>query len=259
MDIARLQEEAQFADEEYSQRPGDMVINTGMFQKYEHPRQMWDWRQRAARLLGDVRGKDLLDYGSGMGEESVYFARLGARVKAIDISAKGVDLTRQRAAVNGLAHYVDARVMDAQHTDFADNSFDLAHGLGILHHVTLEAGLTEIHRVLKPGGVGVFLEPLGNSRFVESLKASLQRKLRGKFGLIPTTDGEENLRLGDLRRECARFSAYEIYPYRLTYRARKILLPRALWDWSLRLDHLLLTALPPLKHFAGAAVIRVVK
>lgn len=209
--------------------------------------------------MGNLAGKDVLDYGCGMGAESVYLAKLGGRVTAIDISPVGVRLANKRAARHGVGDRVSAWVMDAVHTEFPDDSFDMVHGLGILHHVGLAAGLAEVHRVLRPGGAGVFLEPLGSNRVVESVKRALHSRLVRRLDLIPVTSGEENLRLSDVRRECARFSRARVYPYRLTYRARKLFLPRALWDVSLKIDRVILGTVPPLRRLAGAAVIHVVK
>src|SRR5436190_6532336 len=171
MHTATLQAEAAFADREYAPYDGDLRLCEKMVTRYARPRQRWDWRQFAAQLLGDVRGRALLDFGCGMGEEAVCFARLGADVTAIDVSPVGVRMTRDRAARNGLSDRVSPHVMDATALTFPDGSFDLVHGLGILHHVGLRMGLVEVRRVLKPGGVGVFLEPMGNVKIVERCKA----------------------------------------------------------------------------------------
>ena len=93
----RLAEEAAFADAQYvaSVAEHGLSINPVMFAKYTSPSQMWDWRQRVARIIGDLSGKALLDYGCGQGEEAVYFAKLGAKVSAIDISSAGIAITRE--------------------------------------------------------------------------------------------------------------------------------------------------------------------
>lgn len=153
-----LRDEASFANEDYAPHADDLAINPEMFRRYHTPAELWDWRQLAALLLGDIAGKDLLDMACGMGEESVYFAKLGARVTGIDISDVGIASLKKRAA----HHRLDLRAfeMRVDPTSFADDSFDRIHGLGILHHVGIEPGLAEVDRLLRPGGVGVFLEPI---------------------------------------------------------------------------------------------------
>jgi 2-polyprenyl-3-methyl-5-hydroxy-6-metoxy-1,4-benzoquinol methylase len=258
-DTDRLAEEAAFADREYAEQ-AHYDISPRQLAKYLSPRQMWDWRQRAARCLCDIRGLDVLDYGCGMGEESAYLARLGAQVTAIDISPKGIEVANERARRNGLADRISAMVMNCTPTEFPDASFDVVHGLGILHHVGLAAGLAEVYRVLRPGGRAVFLEPLGSSRAVEAAKRGLHRLFGHWLALIPVTSGEENLRLSDIEREGrARFGSVRVYPYRLTYRVRKLLIPKPLWDIALQFDDVLLRVLPPLRRFAGAAVIELGK
>jgi SAM-dependent methyltransferase len=256
-EVERLQEEAKFADKEYAPMLGETGINERMLAKYKLPQQMWDWRQRAGRLLGDLKGKALLDFGCGQGEEAAYFAVLGAKVTAIDISEVGIRVGRERAMANSLP--IDFRVMSCTATEFPSESFDVVHGHGILHHVGLAQGLAEVHRLLKPGGMGVFLEPLGSSPFVEGMKRRIHRLLGRRLGLIPVTSGEENLRLKDIYGETAKWNYRQIYPYRLTYRVRKLFLPTRCYDWALRLDHWLLAILPLLRYFAGAAVIHVKK
>src|SRR4051794_18333402 len=53
-------------------------------------------------LLGDARGKDVLDFGCGNGENSVLLSRRGAKVTAMDLSPALLDLARQRAATNNV-------------------------------------------------------------------------------------------------------------------------------------------------------------
>jgi SAM-dependent methyltransferase len=251
-----LLEEAKFADHQYQKSSEHCAeISTRMFSKYSSPVQMWDWRQRAAALLGEISGRSILDYGCGMGEESAYFALLGAHVTAIDISSIGIELTQKRAKLNGLSDRVNAFVGNAIATDFEAESFDIVHGIGILHHVGLRRGLEEVHRLLKTGGRAVFLEPMGNSYFIESCKHRIHQRFGRTLELTPVTSGEENLRLREVRSECARFRIARFYPYHLTYRVRKLILPRAFYETSLKFDFHLLRILPFLAFFAGAVVI----
>ena len=251
-----LREEAEFADEEYSASIGIVdQVNPVMFAKYAHPHELWDWRQKAASLLGDISEKSLLDYGCGQGEEAVYFAKLGARVTAIDISPVGVSMAMQRARANGLEGHLKAFVMNATPTQFPSESFDLVHGMGILHHVGLDNGLNEVFRVLKPGGRAVFLEPFGSNRLVEASKHRIHKLLGSRRGFRPVTSGEANLTMHAVRQSCRIFRRVEIYPYHIVHRVRKLVLPRSLYTAALRFDYQLLRYCPPLRHFAGAAVI----
>lgn len=247
-----LRQEARFADQQYARHEDDYDINEVMFGKYAHPQHMWDWRQRAAVLMGNLAGKLVLDFGCGMGEESVYFAKLGARVTAIDISPKGVEMTRRRAAHNGLADRVSAQVMTVDPTEFPPQSFEVIHGLGILHHVGARAGLLEVNRLLKPGGVGVFLEPMGNSPLLEKIKF----QWLGKRLDLEATEHERPITWQEVAELRDQFQAVELYPYHLLFRVRRFL-PRAVHRSLRLLDHRLLGLLPFLRHFAGAVVIRV--
>ncbi len=109
--------------------------------------------------LGDVRGKYLLDLGCGAGENSVYFAWLGANCVAADYSPGMVDVALRLAAANGVT--VQGRVINAMAIDYPDHTFDIVYAANLLHHIP-DPWLTikEIHRVLKPGGQMCFWDPL---------------------------------------------------------------------------------------------------
>jgi 2-polyprenyl-3-methyl-5-hydroxy-6-metoxy-1,4-benzoquinol methylase len=252
-----LADEARFADEEYARHENDLDVNPLMWSKYEHPVSLWDHRQLTATLLGDLRGKRVLDFGCGMGEEAIYLAKLGAHVTAIDISQKGIEIARRRAAHHRLTSSIDARVMRADRTDFPPNCFDVVHGLGILHHVGIDVGLREVHRVLRPGGIGVFFEPMGDSPPIEAAKRWIMG--HGRFlGFRGVTEHEENLRLADIQAAGARFAAMQTYPLHLLYRLKRFV-PAGLHDVLRRIDSRLLAVAPALRRYAGAVVIRVEK
>lgn len=76
----------------------------------------------------------------------------------IDIS----DVAIKRARQN-YGEFADFHVMDAHKMEFESNTFDLIVGRAILHHLDWEIAIREIKRVLKPGGVALFMEPLGDN------------------------------------------------------------------------------------------------
>jgi ubiquinone/menaquinone biosynthesis C-methylase UbiE len=117
------------------------------------------------KQLGDVRGKFLLDLGCGAGENSVYFAKLGAHCVAADYSPGMVDVALQLAERNCVN--VQGRVINAMDIDIPDNTFDIVYASNLLHHMP-DPLLTilEIHRILKPGGKMCFWDPLRHNPLI---------------------------------------------------------------------------------------------
>lgn len=251
-----LREEATFANRDYAPFANDLAINPSMLRKYSTPSALWDWRQMAALLLGDVANTSFLDFGCGMGEESMYFAKLGARVTAIDISEVGVNTLRRRAAHNRLD--VRAFEMRCDPTSFSPESFDRIHGMGILHHVGIEPALAEVWRLLRPGGVGVFLEPMGDNPTLEAAKTFLMKHARFLGDFDDVTDHEHNLTWAEIDAATKRFARALAYPYHLLYRLKRFF-PTRSHDAIRQLDHAALCVAPTLRHLAGAVVIQVTK
>jgi SAM-dependent methyltransferase len=248
MTSMNLIEEAAYADNFYAQNQTDFTLNPTMFRKYVAPTDEWDWRQWGMKRLGSVKGASVLDFGSGAGEEAVYLAKMGARVTAIDVSPKGVELTRARAAAHGVAHAVDARIMRCDPTEFADASFDVVHGFGILHHVGLQAGLQEAHRLMKRGGCGVFWEHMGNSALIERLRPTQGRG----------TSGERPIRWSEILAVRPLFQSVEARAFHVVSRLRL----HVAWTGHpivRRFDAQLLSILPALRYLASGVVIVVRK
>jgi 2-polyprenyl-3-methyl-5-hydroxy-6-metoxy-1,4-benzoquinol methylase len=251
-----LRAEANFANRDYAPFANALDVSDNMFRKYAAPANLSDWRQLAALLLEDVAGKAFLDYGCGMGEEAIYFAKLGAHVTAIDISEVGVATLKKRAARNNV--YIRAFEMRCDPTSFPAESFDRIHGMGILHHVGMENALAEVQRLLRPGGVGVFLEPLGDHPRIEAVKTFLMTHARFLGDFDEVTDHEHNLTWSEIESAQQKFSRVLAYPYHLLYRLKRFL-PSFALETARRIDHAALTLAPRLRRYAGAVVIQVVK
>ena len=103
------------------------------------------------------KGKRCLDAGCGGGRYSIAMALMGAReVIGMDVSPQGLEDARRRASRRGLAN-VSFQQGSVLELPFDDGEFDFVLCSGILHHtVGVERGMSELHRVLKPGG-SVFL------------------------------------------------------------------------------------------------------
>jgi ubiquinone/menaquinone biosynthesis C-methylase UbiE len=114
--------------------------------------------------LYDPRGKRVLLYGCGAALGAKDFVEAGAAsIVGFDISAAEIELGQQIARERGYADAIDLKVADAHETGLPDDAFDLIMGTAILHHLDVRLALTELRRILAPGGRAVFLEPLAHN------------------------------------------------------------------------------------------------
>ena len=101
--------------------------------------------------FGQHRGEKVLDIGGGLGTDLSMFARHGAIVTDVDLSAGHLAHAQENFRLRGLnGEFVHH---DAEQLPFADNTFDVVYSNGVIHHTpnTLQV-VREIRRVLKPGG-----------------------------------------------------------------------------------------------------------
>ncbi|MEE9398175.1 MAG: class I SAM-dependent methyltransferase [Methylococcales bacterium] len=117
--------------------------------------------QGIADYFGDLAGKKVLEYGCGLGKNTILLAKAGADVTTFDLSPKSVEYTKKRSEANGVSDRVEAHVAPAEDLPFPNNEFDIVFGQAILHHIDTAAGAPELFRVTKPGGKVAFTEPLG--------------------------------------------------------------------------------------------------
>ncbi len=98
-----------------------------------------------------AKGKRLLEIGVGAGTDFVNWVRAGAVATGIDLTEKGVEITKERLALEGLQ--ADVKQGDAENLPFEDATFDIVYSYGVLM-VTPDTpkAIREVHRVLKPGG-----------------------------------------------------------------------------------------------------------
>ena len=101
--------------------------------------------------------KELLEVGCGIGTDLVRFARGGAVVTGVDLSQTAIDLARQNFQWNGVTAK-ELRVANAEALPYADASFDVVYGHGVVQYTAEPSRLVgECHRVLRPGGQAIFM------------------------------------------------------------------------------------------------------
>jgi 2-polyprenyl-6-hydroxyphenyl methylase/3-demethylubiquinone-9 3-methyltransferase len=106
-------------------------------------------------IVGDWRGKAVLDLGCGGGFMAEALARLGAEVTAVDPCDEVIAIANEHAAANGLS--IDYRVGAGEGLPVASHAFDCVICADVLEHVEdLDRVLDEVTRVLKPSGLFLF-------------------------------------------------------------------------------------------------------
>ena len=131
------------------------------------------------RKLQNLRGKNVLDVGCGLGQTMKYFIDRGAKPAGLDIN---FDILK-KAHGQGL----NVSQADAGKIPFKDNSFDLVYSLGVVEHLPdIKSTLLEHVRVCKPEGKVIIIIP--NLIMPYFLTAILFECLRGaiKYGTVFT-------------------------------------------------------------------------
>jgi SAM-dependent methyltransferase len=155
----------------------------GMWSSY---REFYAWIRDAEpyifRILDayDWQGTRVLEVGCGQGTTANYLPPKGARVTGIDMSFTSMLQARGGAVELGHADRIRFSNADAERLPLATASFDRVISIGVLHHTaSAQAGIDEIHRVLRPGGAAiVMLYRSGNPKWWAT------RTLRGASSLV---------------------------------------------------------------------------
>lgn len=137
------------------------------------PLEVGIYEYHALKEIGDVCSKKVLDCGIGIGKSSVFLAQKGAEVFGFDISSQMVRVAKNRAK------RVNVFRMRTECLGFKDEQFDAVFGIHILHHTNIKKSISEIYRVLKKGGKGVFVENFGFNPIVNFSRTHIV----GKFGI----------------------------------------------------------------------------
>lgn len=97
--------------------------------------------------------KKVLEIGVGLGADHQKFIESGAIITGIDLTPRAIKNTEARLKLFGL--HSSLGVGDAENLLFEDNSFDEVYSWGVIHHSpNTSKAISEIYRVLCPGGVG---------------------------------------------------------------------------------------------------------
>jgi SAM-dependent methyltransferase len=140
------------------------------------------------KSMGDLKGKRILDIGSGLGESSVYFALLGASVTTVDISPVMVETAVRLGEKHGVK--LEGIVSTAEGLSVPRDHYDFVYIANAIHHVPDRPALfRQIHDALRPGGKFFSIDPVGYNPVI-----NVYRRMATEV----RTPDEEPLRMGDL-------------------------------------------------------------
>lgn len=118
------------------------------------------WRKKVLAMVSSKNPDTILDIATGTGDLAILMTKTNAnKIVGLDISAGMLDVGRKKIEQKKLSKKIEMVLGDSENIPFEDNSFDaITVAFGVRNFETLEKGLAEILRVLKPNGIFVILE-----------------------------------------------------------------------------------------------------
>ncbi len=118
------------------------------------------WRKRVVAILKKENPQSILDIATGTGDLAIALVKTGAeKIVGLDISPGMLDVGKDKITNKKLNKTIEMVVGDSENLSFSDNSFDaVTVSFGVRNFESLETGLSEVLRVLKPKGSLVILE-----------------------------------------------------------------------------------------------------
>lgn len=164
--------------------------------------------------FGGFAGRRLLEVGCGIGTDLTRFARGGARVTGVDLAETAVELARQNLALHGVSAD-ELRVADGEALPYGDASFDVVYAHGVVQYTSDPARLVrEAHRVLGPGGTGIFMV-YNRLSWLNALSKVMNVPLEHEDAPVLRT-----FSIGEFRELLAPFADVRITPERFPVRSR---------------------------------------
>ena len=221
------------------------------------------WKMRRAfEMMGDLPGKRLLDVGCGPGTYTAVLATMGANTWGFDISPVAIERAKITAEANGVADRCHFQVASATDIPFDRETFDIVFCGQVIHHLWKYPNVdSELHRVIKPGGILVFAEGIRSNPVYNAVR-DLKRWAKRE-----EPKGDIDWEYEDVMNFAAKFREAHIEFYYLTLsfkdvigRSRNQVLPiRTIFYVLDHFDEFLLRSLPGLNRYAKETSGRLIK
>lgn len=134
------------------------VISFGIDQK---------WRRKLIDMVKKTQPKYILDVATGTGDLAIALADSDAeKIIGLDISAGMLQVGKNKIHAKNLDQRIEMVQADSENLPYEDHTFDaITVAFGVRNFENLEKGLSEIYRVLSPGGIFVILETSVPTKF----------------------------------------------------------------------------------------------
>lgn len=118
------------------------------------------WRKKVVAILKKEHPESILDIATGTGDLAIALIKTGAKkIIGLDISPGMLAVGQEKVTTKKMDKTIEMVVGDSEDLSFGNDTFDaVTVSFGVRNFETLETGLAEILRVLKPKGTLVVLE-----------------------------------------------------------------------------------------------------
>ena len=149
MDTKVLNQQSQHWEKNFSSKPEMFGLEQSLPAK------------KALELFQEKKISKVLELGSGLGRDTIFFAKNSIHVTALDYSSSGIEITKQKALKQNLTKNISTNIFDIRKKlPFENNSLDacFSHMLYCMALSTsdLENLNNEVYRILKPGGINIY-------------------------------------------------------------------------------------------------------
>jgi len=157
------------------------------------------WRKLVVKTIAEKKPQQILDIATGTGDFAIMLAKLKPqRIVGLDLSQGMLDIGIEKIKKRKLEGLIEMVQGDSEKLPFENETFDaIVVGFGVRNFENLDAGLKEIQRVLKTGGLfvvletsqpeGILMKPLFNfySRFIVPTIGKLFSKDKRAYYYLP--------------------------------------------------------------------------
>jgi demethylmenaquinone methyltransferase/2-methoxy-6-polyprenyl-1,4-benzoquinol methylase len=118
------------------------------------------WRRKIIRILRSFHPQEILDVATGTGDLAIKTARIKPqKIIGVDIAEEMLVVAREKIKKKNLAGIIEVKLADSENLPFENDSFDaVTVAFGVRNFEDLDRGISEMNRVLRPGGKVVILE-----------------------------------------------------------------------------------------------------